>query len=350
MGNILILGGTGAMGWYLVRELQKSAHEVFVTSRTAHEDEHNIHYLLGDARNDPVFLDSLLNRRFDCIVDFMIWPTAQFRLQYRHMLESTGQYIYLSSYRVYADKGAESLTEDSALLLDTSTDKEYLNTDEYALAKARGERLLQASGRGCYTIVRPSITFSRQRFQLGTLEAPVIISRSLAGKPLLLPGDMLQKRAAVAWAGDAGRMLAALIGNERAMGEVFNVGTSESHTWAGIASYYGELLGTEVLSVPLKAYMKMVRSRYQVLYDRMYDRVLDNSKILRLMGLQKADLMPVRDALAVELKDVDRLRHSIAPDRGINRRMDRWLCLHRPWKALQMQFRKQRSPLWQDAK
>lgn len=49
--KILILGGTGAMGTYLVQILKQKNCELYVTSRTFHESK-EINYILGDAKND----------------------------------------------------------------------------------------------------------------------------------------------------------------------------------------------------------------------------------------------------------------------------------------------------------
>ena len=51
------------------------------------------------------------------------------------MLEATDQYVFISSARVYAQT-EDLITEDTPRLLDVCTDKEYLKTNEYALAKA----------------------------------------------------------------------------------------------------------------------------------------------------------------------------------------------------------------------
>lgn len=333
MSKILLLGGTGALGSYLVKELQRSDHDVLVTSRSRHNDHGNIRYVRGNAKN-PAFLERLLRNRFDCIVDFMIWPTHSFRENYERLATSTGHYVYLSSYRVYADGGMTPLNEDAPQLVDVTNDVAYLRSDEYALAKGREERVLRTSRYRNYTILRPSITFSQKRFQLGTLEAETIIPRSLQGKPLLLPKEMLDKRAAVSWAGDVGRMMACVLGNPRAMGEAFNVGSSESHDWKTIAGYYHELIGTEIVPTSMKVYLKVVPGKYQVMYDRMFNRRLDNAKILRLMGAAPSDLTPIKDALALELADPVRVGASIREDRKCSRNMDRQLLLHHPLQKL----------------
>ncbi|WP_273524644.1 polysaccharide pyruvyl transferase family protein [Mailhella massiliensis] len=321
MGKILLLGGTGALGAYLVDELVKTDHSVYITSRSKHNDYNNIHYLLGNAK-DEVFLESVLKDSYDCVVDFMIWPTLTFKNKYEEIINKTGHYIYLSSYRAYADSDMKPLSEESPLLVDVTTDKEYLKTDEYALAKGREERVLKDSPYSNYTIIRPAITFSKSRFQLGTLEASSIIHRTIKGLPLLLPREMMNKRAAVSWAGDVGRMMAFLLGNDKAKKEIFNVATAESHTWGEIATYYHELIGTNIVLGDLNSYINVVRGQYQVKYDRMLNRVVDNSKILNLMKISNSDLMPVRSALAKELADLPAVAKRIKEDVQLCKRMD----------------------------
>ena len=327
MGKILLLGGTGALGSYLADELLKTDHSVFITSRSEHQDFQNIHYLRGNAKDDA-FLDSLLKDSYDCIVDFMIWPTVQFKEKYREIITKTGHYVYISSYRAYANADMTPLTEDSPLLLDVTNDKEYLKTDEYALAKGREERVLKDSPYSNYTIVRPAITFSTTRFQLGTLEASSIIPRTVKGLPLLLPRDMMDKRAAISWAGDVGRMMAFLLGNDRAKKEIFNVATSESHTWSVIAGYYHDLIGTNFVLTDLDTYIKVVFGQYQVRYDRMFNRIVDNSKILNLMQLSDTDLTPIREGLTKELADLHEVYSRIKEDTKLCARMDEQLRLH----------------------
>lgn len=321
MGKILLLGGTGALGEYLVDELVNTDHTVHITSRSPHKDFKNIHYLHGNAKEDA-FLDDVLKASYDCVVDFMIWPTETFKKKIDQIAAKTGHYMYLSSYRAYADADMKPLAEDSPLLVDVCTDKEYLKTDEYALAKGREERVLKDSSHDNWTIVRPAVTFSKARFQIGTLEASSIIPRAIKKRPLLLPREMVTKRAAVSWAGDVGRMMAFLLGNDKAKREVFNVATAESHTWGEIAAYYHELIGTDVVLGDLDSYIKVVRGQYQVRYDRMLNRVVDNSKILNLMGLSNADLTPIKDALTKELADLQTVAARVKEDAALCKRMD----------------------------
>ena len=167
--KILILGGTGAMGVHLVNLLSSNPNcRITVTSRSRREGKDNVSYVQGNG-HDIAFLNTLLKDKYDVIVDFMNYHTEEFRERYRILLNACGQFVYLSSSRVYADSDSP-ITEESPRLLDVTTDAEYLRTDEYALAKARQENLLRESEHKNWTIIRPYITYSEIRLQLGVLE------------------------------------------------------------------------------------------------------------------------------------------------------------------------------------
>lgn len=300
--RVLVLGGTGAMGVHVTGLLAAAGHEVVVTSRRGREPREGVEYVRGDAK-DPAFLRGLLARGWGAVVDFMVWSTAEFSERRDDLLAATDQYVFLSSYRVYADSPV--ITESSPRLLDSCGDAAYLATDEYALAKARCEDALAASGRLNWTVVRPAVTYdgSAGRFQLGTHEAGVWLWRALRGIPVPLPAGMLGRQATMTWGGDVARMIAALVGNPRALGEAFTASTSEHLPWSGVAeAYRGAVPGLEVTPCGLDEFVRAGVNPYQVRYDRMFDRVVDNSKVLDVTGIPADSLTPVREGLAGELE------------------------------------------------
>jgi len=44
----------------------------------------------------------------------------------------------------------------------------------------------------------------------------------------------------------------------------------------------------------------------QLHYDRMFDRVMDNSKILEIAQMKQEDLMPLKEGLRLELAKIDK--------------------------------------------
>ena len=321
--RILLFGGTGAIGKYLAPELLRRGFKVYITSRRARvSNDPNLYYLQGNPKRE-LFFNALMDAHFDAIVDFMIYQTKEFGDRVEPLLKGTGQYIFLSSYRVYADSGKTPLTEQSPRLLESVGDPEYLKTDEYALTKARQEDLLRASGHKNYTIVRPAITYGGDRFQLGTMEANEFLVRALKRKPIIFPKEMLEKQATMTRAGDVGRMIARLVLNEAAFGETYTAATAEHHTWSEVLDLYKRILGMRVKLVPLETYRSVVGRPWQIKYDRMLDRVIDNTKILKATGMRQSELMPLSDGLRIELSAFTRNPKFKTVDAEMQKRFDR---------------------------
>lgn len=299
----LVLGGTGAMGVYLVPELAALGYEVTVVSLDDSPFSHpHISHIKGNAK-DADFLTALLTQRFDAIVDFMIYSTEEFRQRYDLLLQNTGHYIFLSTYRVYSEEFP--IKENTPRLLDVSEDRDFLATEDYALYKARQEDVLQNSRYDNWTIIRPSITYSKYRYQLVTLEAPVVVARALKGLPVVLPREALSVQATMSWAGDVGKLISRLLFNPLAYRECFTPATAEHHTWGEIAEYYRQIIGLNYVAVDTEDYLRILGgsqgARYQLAYDRLFHRQVDNSKVLRVTGLKQADFMPLRRGLEKEL-------------------------------------------------
>lgn len=290
MKNILLLGGTGAMGAHLGQILARRGDKVTITSRAPRAPSANIEYILGNAK-DELFLKSILNRRWDAIVDFMVYTTPAFTQRAPTLLSATDQYIYLSSARVYAES-SHPIVEESPRLLDTIGDHQYLATDEYALAKARQEDALRQLGRTNWTIIRPYITYSEQRLQLGILEKEGWLYRALRGRAIVFSQDMAQKRTTLTHGFDVSAAIVLLIGKSEALGQTFHITQPESKTWHEILELYLDVIEAHLGSRPkvrllgLDDFAQCKRAEYQTKYDRLYDRVFDNGKIAAAAGVQ----------------------------------------------------------------
>ncbi len=329
--KILVLGGTGAMGTYLVPLLASQGHQVHVVALEEKSSfSADVHYERADALDDN-YLASLLQSGFDAIVDFLIYKTDHFARRLGLLLDHTDHYIYLSSYRVY-DKGDGLINETSAQLLDSSADAHFLKTEDYALIKARQEDLLESSGYRNWTIVRPAITYSKRRFQLVTLEADLVVGRSRQKKALVLPQAALTVQGTMTWAGDVAKMLAGLLFKDAALGQAFVVATAEHHSWQEIAEIYRRQIGLSYVAASTMDFLAILGApdlrspqSYQLHYDRLFDRRIDNSKILRITGLKQSDLMPLAEGLARELAGLEPNMPFI-PAAAVSQRMDDYLA------------------------
>lgn len=288
--NILILGGTGAMGLSLVQLLEKEERftDVYITSRDVHVDRGCIHFIQGNA-HEIMFLKELLERTYDVIVDFMSYTTAEFAERLNLFLEKTDQYVFLSSSRVYADNFDSPIIETSARLLDVSDDRQYLRTDEYALAKAKQEDLLINSSANNWTIIRPYITYNSNRFQLGVYEKEQWLYRALAGKPVIFPKELTENYTTLTYGKDVAWVINKLIGEQRALGEIFNVTCNNGMQWKSILAIYIKCLKdytgkTEIPIIYTDTPIIIAGQRYQYVYDRLYNRIFNNSKTINIVG------------------------------------------------------------------
>lgn len=282
MHNVLVLGGTGAIGKHLVRWLSKDCI-VTVTSRSKHEDEFHVEYIKGNAR-DNAFLDEILSKRYDAIVDFMRYGTEEFALRVDKLLQNTDHYLFISSARVYS-KSVNPIKETSSRLLDVCKDEEYLSTDEYALSKARQENILQSKDLRNWTIIRPYITYSENRLQLGTLEKEEWLFRALSGRKVVFSEDILNKYTTLTYGKDVSEAIAKLTCNEEAKGQVYHITGGVPITWKQALTIYSnafqEETGRKLEYVLTKESLnlKLGKAAYQVRYDRLYDRVFSEEKI-----------------------------------------------------------------------
>ncbi|MCD2425449.1 NAD-dependent epimerase/dehydratase family protein [Niabella pedocola] len=287
--KILILGGTGAMGIHLV-ELLKAEHQLFVTSRRRQKQQEKVHYIQGDGK-DLLFVRKILQEeRWDVIVDFMVYTTAEFEERYALFLKHTAQYIFLSSARVYADQHS-IIKESSPRLLDVSTDDAYLASDEYALAKARQEDLLYNAEQRNWTIIRPYITYSENRFQLGVLEKEEWLYRAMKGRTIVFSEEMMQRFTTLTYGFDVARGMAKVIGNSASFGNTFHITGNAPAKWEQVLKIYLSLLRQKLNLVPriklvdTAVFLEIKRGRYQILYDRLYDRRFDNQRINALIAV-----------------------------------------------------------------
>lgn len=281
MSKILILGGTGAMGAHLVSILENTEHQVYVTTRKQRTNRRNITYVQGNAHNDA-FIFPLLNEGFDVIVDFMVYKTEEFKGRSNLFLDSCKQYIFLSSSRVYSDND-EVITENTPRLLDVCKDEEYLSTDEYALTKSRQENILRQSGKSNWTIIRPYITYSEIRLQLGVNEKETWLYRALHGHTIVFSEDIANNYTTLTYGFDVARGIAAIIGKREALGEAFHITQPKPMKWCEILDIYTSVIEEKTGHRPKVLMRKLSPNlaigKYQVMYDRWYNRKFDSEKI-----------------------------------------------------------------------
>lgn len=241
-------------------------------------------------------------------MDFMIYSTEDFSRRRDKLLDMAKQYVFLSSSRVYSNSPDKPITEETPRLLDSTNDKEYLSTDEYALAKAREENILRAGAKQNYTIIRPYITYNDERLQLGTMEKEVWLYRALQGRSIVIPRDMADSLTTMTYGYDVAEGIAGILGKAEALGEAFHIVAPKPIKWNDVARIYQNVLEKITGKRPNIKYLpdsqefsRMFNNKYQVYCDRLYRRVFDSSKI-KLIG-NKSDFVDIEDGLTMCLEN-----------------------------------------------
>ena len=289
--KILLLGGTGAMGSHLIDVLTDRGDTVIVTSRSCNVSKGLVEYRQGNAKS-IIFLNEIMKEQWDVIVDFMIYSEDEFRERLDLLLDFTSQYIFLSSARVY-DGNQEELTESSARLLDSSIDYEFLSTKDYSLSKARQEDMLLSSNKRKWTIVRPYITYSEKRLQLGTLEKEDWLYRALKGRTIIFSKDINNHLTTLTYGLDVANGIANLINKPESLGEVYHITSGYEYKWSEILEIYLDVIEKRIGFRPSVIYQDLPDfltwnpAKYQILYDRLFDRRFNCTKINNIINTEE---------------------------------------------------------------
>lgn len=298
--KVLLLGGTGVMGAHLAEILSNQGIYVDVTTRRNHKDSGNIHFILGNA-HDTAFVSQLLKQgNYDAVVDFMVYTTTEFKSRVEIFLKGTRQYIFISSARVYTNSELPVREEDTPRLLDSCNNLEYLATDEYALSKARQEDALRNCDKHNWTIIRPYITYSEKRLQLGVLEKETWLWRALHGRTIVFSKDIAEKVTTLTYGLNVSEAISALIGKRDVLGETFHITCNTSCRWSDILDIYLDtmevLLGKRPKVLMIENALNLTTNGKWQVMDRLFNRSFNNEKINKYFNTN--DFLPVKDGLS----------------------------------------------------
>ncbi|MBQ9915500.1 MAG: hypothetical protein IJO50_05075, partial [Clostridia bacterium] len=299
--KVLLIAGGGTLGSYVTKELLSMGNLVDVICLQSDiPPQPGLTVVKAEIRLD--FLQEFLAERYyDGIVNFMHYPNPEDYVPVHSLLTGyTDHLIFLSSYRVYADC-QHPITETAPLLLDVSQDREFLAKEDYALAKAKAERFIQGAAPRNWTVVRPVISFSHLRFDLVTRSGNYVLEQAEMGEPMVLPREAKDKTAGLDWAGNSGKLIAGLLFKKEAFGEIYTVSSAQNLTWGQIAECYSSLLKVPIRWIDTEQYLAEDNRPFILYYDRLFDRKIDNSKILQATGLAAEEFVPIAESIEREL-------------------------------------------------
>jgi len=300
--RVLITGGAGFIGSHLSDAYLERGDEVFVIDdlstgsfdNIAHLKKHpRFNYTIGSVNDQPV-LAELVDQ---CDVIFHLAAAVGVKLIVESPVRTIENNVHgtevvlslankkkkkvlvASTSEVYGLSAEVPFREDGNLVMGATTKGRW----SYACSKAIDEFLALAYWREKKlptVIVRLFNTVGpRQTGQYGMV-IPTFVKQALAGRQITVYGDGQQSRC-FGYVGDVVGALIKLMDKEEAVGQVFNIGSSEEVTIFELAKRIKELTSSEseITFVPYD-------EAYEEGFEDMPRRVPDTSKINALVGFR----------------------------------------------------------------
>ena len=281
--KLLFIGGTGLISSACSELAVRHRHELFILNRSAskkYPPPKGCTILQADIRADETALATLVaGHRFDAVVDFIAYTVEDVERDLRIFRERTDQFVFISSASAYQKPVRNYLITE-----ETPLKNPYW---EYSQNKIACEnRLMRAYRENGFptTIVRPSLTYGPTQipFAVASWQHPwTIIDRMQRGKEVIVPGDGTSLWV-LTWNADFAKGLTGLLGNEKAIGEVFQITSDQVLSWDQIhlEAYQALGLAPNLVHIPSDLIVRYwPHALGSLIGDKSNSVVFDNSKI-----------------------------------------------------------------------
>ncbi len=279
--NILLVGGTGVLSSAVTQEAIRKGIAVTMINRGNHPIPNGVELIKSDCTDFARIRKALDGRKFDAVMDFLLYSDSQTEESVKFYTPYTKQYFFISSCAVYnTDIMAGKPCNEEAV--------KSLPVWEYSVSKWKSEQKLQVFFKGLdchYTVIRPCVTYGNTRIPYGISPEYryhwTLVARIMADKPI------------IRWNGGTNRCnmtrvedfavgVVGLIGNEKAYNEAFNACGHEAPTWNDVLDSIAKAIGKKAKTVDITSefYAKELPTRRgEILGGRSIDSVIDNSKL-----------------------------------------------------------------------
>ena len=285
--KILFIGGTGLISSACSDLAVSRGHELFILNRSAstmYPLPEGATLLQGDIHADEAQLAALVaGHRFDAVVDYIAFSVNDIERDLRLFRDRTDQFVFISSASAYQKPPKSYLITE-----ETPLENPYW---EYSRNKiACEDRLMQAHRDEGFpvTIIRPSHTYGPTQIPFGVsswLHPWTVVDRMKRGQKVIVPGDGTSLWV-LTWNADFAKGLVGLLGNQKAIGEAFQITSDQVLSWDQIHLEVYQALGLEpnVVHIPsdlIAAYWPPATG--SLIGDKSNSVVFDNSKIKRFV-------------------------------------------------------------------
>jgi nucleoside-diphosphate-sugar epimerase len=285
--KLLFIGGTGLISSACSELAIERGHELFLLNRSAskkYSAPQHATVLQADVHADTAHLSALLaGQRFDAVVDFIAFSTQDVERDISLFRDKTDQFVFISSASAYQKPPQNYLITE-----ETPLENPYW---QYSRDKIACEDLLMKSyGENGFpvTIIRPSLTYgpSQIPFSVGSWLHPwTVIDRMKRGEKIIIPGDGTSLWV-LTWNADFAKGLVGLLGNQKAVGEAFQITSDQVLSWNQIylEAYQALGLAPNVVHIPSDFIAKFDEHAVgSLIGDKSNSVVFDNSKIKKFV-------------------------------------------------------------------
>jgi len=237
--RILIMGGTRFIGVYLTRMLVEQGHEVVLFNRgNQPAPVEGLQQIHGD-RTDPAQLkEKLAAENFDAIFDNNGRKLSDTQPLVELFKGHVQHFIYMSSAGVYLKSDQMPHTEGDPV------DPESRHRGKYETEAHLAEQGLP------FTAIRPTYIYGPGNYN--DLEA-WFFDRIVRNRPIPVPVGGLPMTQ-LGHVKDLARAMQAVLGNEKAIGQVYNVSGERYITFAGLARTCAQAAGKSAAALQIVDY------------------------------------------------------------------------------------------------
>ncbi len=237
--RILIMGGTRFIGVYLTKILAAQGHEVVLFNRgNKPVPVSGVQQIQGDRTNLDELKDKLSTEEFDVVFDNNGRELSDTKPLAEIFKGRVQHFVYMSSAGVYLKSDQMPHIEGDA------TDPKSRH-----LGKCETETYLAESGLP-WTSIRPTYIYGPQNYN--DLEA-WFFDRIARDRPIPIPGNGMHFTQ-LGHCQDLARAMAAVLGNEKAIGQIYNVSGDRFVTFDGLARACIEAAGKSPDSIKIVHY------------------------------------------------------------------------------------------------
>jgi nucleoside-diphosphate-sugar epimerase len=250
--NILIIGGSKFLGYYLTHTLLTNDFRVtlFNRGKTVDDFGDSVERVIGERKNYQQFYDLFHSRKFDAVIDLIAYDPEDVEVSERTFRDHIGQYIFISSGQVYLVTKNKNLParEDDIYqnLIPCPPGEEAAY--EYGVKKRQIELFLQEQ-------------YSFRKFPSVSLRCPIIhgprdytlrlysyLLRIQDGNPLIIPqeGDSIIRHIYV---NDVVQAILKVLSDSAIRGEMFNLAQKEIFYLTEFLTVIGTIINKQVHTV-----------------------------------------------------------------------------------------------------